>query len=212
MSDFSEQALLLHCPHCDPHSFALRHMLKETERFWIVGDVHPLCEGHILIMPKKHFSCVGAFDELTFSEFAELYQETMDFLRTTYGKASAFEHGKIGQTVFHSHVHFLPWEGEFIYIIPEGKQHMSSLAQLGDLRTVFAKDQLYLFLAIGDEQWLVNTTLGTPRFFRDRFAKVLGNPLRGDWKSMRENPVLMQEAESEIANLEKNWSAYQAKR
>ena len=62
------------CPHCNKDSPALKNLLKETENFRVVCDIHPLTEGHILIISKKHLSCVGDYPENIYQEFISLYK------------------------------------------------------------------------------------------------------------------------------------------
>lgn len=177
MVNFSKNDIRNNCPHCDPKSFALKYPLQETNNFWIVCDVHPLTKGHILIIPKKHLSCIGEFPQLIFDEFLQLYKKCSEFLFKTYGSISSFEHGKIGQTVFHSHVQMFPFNGSEGSIIPEGKSHISRIDSLEDLKTIYHKQGSYLFFSIGEKEWLVNIKIGKPGFFRDRFANALHQPV-----------------------------------
>lgn len=208
MKDFLEKTIIKNCPHCDPKSFALKHLLKETGRFWVVCDVHPLVKGHILIIPKKHLSCVGEYDKKSLDEFNELYSTFSNFIKNRYGSVSSFEHGKIGQTIFHSHVHLLPFEGTINEIIPEGRQYRNRINNISQLKGIFEKDGKYLFISIANQMWAIDPKLGEPRFFRDRFAKALGVSERGDWKKMHQNNRLMSQANADIKNLKCKWKKY----
>ena len=208
MVDFSEQKIKADRPHCDPNSFALKHPLKETSRFWVVCDVHPLTEGHLLIIPKTHLSCVGEYDQPSLAEFNQLYKTFCDFIKAQYGSVSSFEHDKIGQTVFHSHVHILPFSGQPGQIIPEGEKHLRSIETINELVNVYKQDGQYLFFSIGDQMWTVDHSIGGPRFFRDRFAKALGAPQRGNWKQMHDDSQIMSQASTDIANLETFWKKH----
>lgn len=195
------------CLHCNPVDSSLEYRLLETKSFRIVADVHPLTEGHVLIIPKSHLSCVGEFSSTIFNEFESLYKQFSIFLRATYGKISTFEHGKIGQTVFHAHMHLLPYSGSIEKIVP----NVTSLYSVNDIKETqkyFHKDGQYLFVSVNDQAWMVDASLGKPRFFRDRFAAVLGTPERGDWKAMHQNKALMKKASSEIARLVGKWKRY----
>lgn len=208
MNMYSEAKIRQNCPHCDPNSFALKHLLEETDNFRIVCDVHPLTKGHILIIPKKHLSCIGEYPPEIFKEFVNLYQKFSDFIKITYGAISSFEHGRIGQTVFHSHVQMFPFSGAWSDIIPEGKNNIRAIYDFKDLTSTFTKEGKYLFFSIEDDKWLVNTDLGTPGFFRNRFAKAMGNPLRGNWKKMSQDRELMKKAELDIKDLQNKWSSF----
>lgn len=199
------------CPHCDEASLALQHPLLVTDNFYVVCDIHPLTEGHILIIPKKHISCVGAFSPALFSEFTQLYSKFSQFILKSYGSVSTFEHGVIGQTVFHAHVHIMPFKGSFEAVVPEGKDKIKSVHNISELPEIFREDGKYLFFSIDDQMWVVDTSLGMPRFFRDRFAKVLGAPERGNWKSMHVDARLMEIAGREIEHVQTKWKTYNEK-
>ena len=76
---------------------------------------------------------------------------------------------------------------------------------MSELQSIFKQDGKYLFFSIGENYWIVDSNLGVPRFFRDRFAKALGEPERGNWKQMRTNKRVMSEANQEIKNLIERW-------
>src|SRR3989338_2433829 len=115
------------CHHCGADSPAFAHLLEETEHFRVICDIHPLCEGHILIVPKEHISCIGACDDAHRKEFLPLYNRCKTFVHDTYGSVSTFEHGIVGQTVFHAHVHLLPYADTPGKIVPEGTDHMTAV-------------------------------------------------------------------------------------
>ncbi len=205
MIGFSEKDITLSCPHCDTKSFALKFPLMETDTFWVICDVHPLTKGHLLIMPKEHFSCIGEYPAKLFEEFLEVYKKCSDFIYRTYGSVSSFEHGVIGQTVFHSHVQMFPYAGSQNDIVAEGPSLLTEIKSIRELQIIFKKEKMYLFFSIGKSMWVVDTTIGKPRFFRDRFAKALLRPERGNWKVMRNNISLMNQAHEEITDLIHKW-------
>ncbi len=209
MQDLSEENIRKNCPHCNAGHVALKFVLKETENFRVVCDYNPLTEGHILIIPKAHISCVGEMDDDHFFEFKELYNHFSEFLKKEYRSIATFEHGKVGQTVFHCHVHLLPFEGNHFQIIPEGESKLSIIGKIDKLREEYRSKGKYLFLSINDKMWLVDTGLGVPRFFRDRFSKALGNPKRGNWKNIQENAEMRKELEKEINSLMEKYKKYE---
>lgn len=189
---YSEDYLRAHCPFCDPQeSWAFDRKLEEFTHFHLICDVHPLMEGHLLLIPKRHVSCIGEYSAEEWEEFLILYESIKKWVETQYGSVATFEHGRIGQTVFHSHIHFLPFACQPGQIIPEGSQHLHSLSSLQDLVPLFQKEAKYLFFSIGADMWTVDPLLGAPRFFRDRFAAALGCPEKGNWKITRANPTLV---------------------
>lgn len=192
------------CPHCDKNHLALSHPLIQDENFWAVCDVHPLTEGHILIIPKAHITCIGALAAEDFERFVKLYEKVKDFLEANYGSYAVFEHGVVGQTVFHAHVHFLPFNGEVRDVVPE-KSALRSISDVAELKDIYKNKGKYLFLQLGEAMWSVDSEIGKPRFFRDRFATALGKPQRGDWKKAESDPKLMEEFEKDVERLEMKW-------
>ena len=175
-----------YCPHCDRNGWAFEFLLEEHHHFYLLVDCHPLVEGHLLLIPKRHTSSMAAYTAEEWKEFKTLYARASAWIKKEYGAVTTFEHGVIGQTVFHSHVHLIPFQGTPEQVIPEGK--FSPLQALEDLR------EPYLFFSLEDKMWTVDPALGVPRFFRDRFARLLNREERGNWKEMRQNPPVLEEA------------------
>ncbi len=179
------------CPHCNSTGWAFRYVLSKSRCFTVLCDVHPLVEGHLLIIPKRHTSCAGEYTKEEWNDFLPLYERMSNWVLQKFGSVATFEHGKIGQTVFHSHIHILPFPQKIEQIIPEGKEKLLPLNTVEELVDVFQQDGQYLYVSIGQEKWTVDPSLGVPRFFRDRFASSLGCPERADWKATAQNPQLM---------------------
>jgi len=127
------------------------------------------------------------------------------FVLDNFGSVSIFEHGKFGQTIFHLHVHYLPFKGRASDIVTEGGDKIFSIKSNENLQKFLQKDGGYLYLSIGNEKWIVTPSLTSPRFFRDRFAKVLHRSERGDWKKMRTNELLMKIVHNENLTTQKLW-------
>ena len=150
--ELSEEHIKKHCPHCDTSSEAYKYLLERTDNFSVVCDAHPITEGHILIIPKQHLSCVGEYPENLYKDFLILYKKVSEFLFKIYGSISSFEHGKFGQTVFHSHIHLIPFKGRVADIIPEGNDKLTVLNDLSEIRNIFKEYGGYLFLSIEDNK------------------------------------------------------------
>jgi diadenosine tetraphosphate (Ap4A) HIT family hydrolase/ADP-ribose pyrophosphatase YjhB (NUDIX family) len=181
-------------------------LLYESEFFGVVPDNHPLVEGHLLIIPKGHVSCVGAYTSQQRDEFLTVYEKAKEFVRRHYGSVATFEHGVFGQTINHSHVHVLPAKLKLNDVIPEGSHHCRKIKSTDILSTEFAAQGGYLYLSINDKQWLVDTGLAAQRFFRDRFARALGVEDCMDWKSAAQhNPELLRQFDDEKQRVAKTW-------
>ena len=96
------------CAFCQRSNFAT-NMLKETNAFFIVADHAPLVEGHILIIPKHHYTCYGVAPAELDDELLALKREVQDFFERYYAPAIFWEHGVFRQTVYHAHLHCFPF-------------------------------------------------------------------------------------------------------
>jgi diadenosine tetraphosphate (Ap4A) HIT family hydrolase len=207
--DFSEEAIKQHCPHCDPSSHAFEYPLEEpADNFYLLCDANCIVEGHTLIIPKEHLSGIGEFSSELLETFKPIHERMSKFVKDQYGSVAVFEHGKFGQTVFHSHIHYLPFAGKPEDIVPEGADKLRPLAKLEDLKDLYDRDGGYLFFSIGDDMWTVDPSLAAPRFFRDRFATALGVPERGNWKAMRESEETMQGVTDRCHATQQKWKSY----
>jgi diadenosine tetraphosphate (Ap4A) HIT family hydrolase len=83
-------------------------IIDETKNFYILHDGFPLIEGHLLLIPKKHCSCYLTMDLSLRQECSLLKNQIVRFLSQVYTAPVIFEHGEVGQTVEHMHLHFLP--------------------------------------------------------------------------------------------------------
>jgi len=192
------------CAHC-PGGIGLQFPLYSDDLFLTVCDVHPLTEGHILLITKKHVLAMGALSNSAFARYQKLYKKIKTFIMNNYGQVGIFEHGVSGQTVPHAHTHFLPFNHSTEEIIPD--QHaLRPVANLSEIRNEFLKNKEYLFLENRDRMWLVKTKLSYPRFFREIFAKLLKADSRADWKKAEDNKKLMEKFSADIFALKNKWS------
>ncbi len=83
--------------------------LTETPSFYAAGDHAPLLGGHILIIPKAHYACYGALPPTLDNEFLALKETIRRFLSEVYRAPTFFEHGVFRQTVYHAHLHAMPF-------------------------------------------------------------------------------------------------------
>lgn len=193
----------INCRHCIGGA-QTKNPLLDSENFWIVCDFHPLARGHILIIPKEHISCFGALSEKIFLEFENLYKKVKDFINNNYGLIAVFEHGIVGQTVFHAHMHFLSFSGNIEDIIAEINS-IQKINSLSKIRTEFKKTGKYLFVEIANKKYLIDIKLAHIGFFREKFAIALNTKKRADWKMARNDEKLMKDFKNDVSDLRKKW-------
>ncbi|TMC46480.1 MAG: HIT family protein [Chloroflexi bacterium] len=81
-------------------------------------DLHPITEGHTLIVPRKHAASIGEVDEVSAVAMWSLARRVAAALRSSGLRCEALnfflaDGAAAGQDVFHSHLHVIPrWEGD----------------------------------------------------------------------------------------------------
>lgn len=94
---------------CNPRA----RVLFRSDDFVLVPSLGQLAEGHLLLLPIKHWTAVGDLDDRLLVDFAGLYGAVLEILRREYGPCVAFEHGVRsggagGCGISHAHLHFVP--------------------------------------------------------------------------------------------------------
>ncbi|HVD31766.1 MAG TPA: HIT family protein [Methylomirabilota bacterium] len=81
-------------------------------------DLHPINEGHTLVVPRKHFTSIGDVDEVAAVAMWSLARRVAAGLRVSGLRCEAInlflaDGAAAGQEVFHSHLHVIPrWQGD----------------------------------------------------------------------------------------------------
>lgn len=130
------------CAFCQRSEIA--DILKETANFLIIADHAPLVEGHLLILPKRHFTCYGDVPAELDAELFALKAEVRQFLARFYAPVVYWEHGIFRQTVFHAHLHCFPF-GETGYDLSEGL-HSALVHSQEDIRAWYTTRGQYFYL------------------------------------------------------------------
>lgn len=107
MADIAVPAPHSGCPFCQPRELEL--ILAETPSFYLLADHAPFVGGHMLIVPRAHFACYGAVPSTLDAELLELKESVRSFLSEVYRAPTFFEHGVFRQTVYHAHLHAMPF-------------------------------------------------------------------------------------------------------
>ncbi len=122
----------------------ISYILKETPNFLLAADHAPLVEGHILIIPKKHFTCYGEVPPSLDEELISMKGEVQSFFTQHYAPAVFWEHGIFKQTVFHAHLHCFPWKSSG-YDLTENL-HNSIVSSQDDIRQWFLVKGHYFYM------------------------------------------------------------------
>ena len=133
------------CPFCQRRDLELT--LTETPSFYLLADHAPLVAGHLLIVPRAHYACYGAVPARLDAELLALKETTRRFLSEVYHTPTFFEHGIFRQTVYHAHLHAMPF-GPVAWDLLEMAASVGGAAyhSQDDLRAWYAERGQYFYL------------------------------------------------------------------
>src|SRR5205814_9822122 len=80
------------CAFCQRSDIAA-NILKETTAVLVVADHAPLVEGHILIIPKRHYACYGEVPAVLDAELLAFKREVQEFFAQYYAPAVLWQRG-----------------------------------------------------------------------------------------------------------------------
>ena len=97
----------INCPFCENLDIII-----ENEYWFSVYDKYPVNQGHILIIPKRHYSNYFESNQEELDSFNDILFKVKEFLDKEF-KPNGFNVGfnvnkEGGQTVFHTHIHVIP--------------------------------------------------------------------------------------------------------
>ena len=187
------------CPFCARQN--LQYMLTESQSFFLLADHAPLIEGHILLVPKGHYSCYGTVPPALEPEFLQMKALAAEFLRQTYRAPIFFEHGIFRQTVFHAHLHCFPFGSLELDL---AAHHPTPAPHLADVRAWYVEKGQYFYF----EQRMGEGQLFLPE--EVRYFSVLGAlrqqaATHGAWSPPAER---RENGRPKIASLVQKWQAF----
>ena len=87
-----------------------RMTIYEDESLVLIMDKFPICDGHALVIPKKHFEDIYEVDEKTLShrfEVAKKYAKVLMNVTNEKGCTFSINYGD-KQEIKHLHLHIMP--------------------------------------------------------------------------------------------------------
>jgi diadenosine tetraphosphate (Ap4A) HIT family hydrolase len=95
------------CPFCDPDE-----VIVENDLALAIYDRYPVAHGHILVIPKRHFSDIFEATPEELRALAGLTRRVREFVENEYapdGYNIGINRGRTaGQSIMHVHIHFIP--------------------------------------------------------------------------------------------------------
>jgi len=91
------------------------NILLESKNFYVATDDYPVCEGHVLIIPREHKFSYSIIDKNLETELDAIIKTLSEVFETQ--QFGLFEHGSnmvdqkqkaCGNSIYHAHMHFIP--------------------------------------------------------------------------------------------------------
>ena len=177
------------CNFCDYSVHERRNqIIAQTDDFYCVPSIGQICEGgHLMIIPKKHVSCLGAMEESSFVEFERFVDRIKKAVTDIYQKPIMFEHGIVGQPTRHAHLQMLPISTSLDECITWDFDKKMQLNSIRELAQIYKSGGQYLFSQ--NSQGVMHAYTGEQfsQNLRKVVADAVGKSERGDWKTLRAN-------------------------
>ncbi len=194
------------CPFCQISDTA-PSVMKQTPNFRLVADHAPLLAGHILIIPRQHYTCYGAVPAEFDEELVSLKHEVLRFFQRYYAHPAYWEHGIFHQSVFHAHLHCFPI-GPTIYPVEKVEQGQIVSSQ-DDIRRWYNQNGQYFYLE--DERLAClfppNADVYTDIVKNVLWSGVSTHSIFTRWRTAQERLI---DGEPLIASLLQYWQEFQA--
>lgn len=112
-------------------------IVNESKNFLAFLDINPRTKGHVLIIPKKHYTNLTDFPSSLGKELIEFSKETSVKVLKAVKTADfnfSINNGKLsGQEVFHAHFHIIPrFENDKLANWPKSPSSNELLKKLAD--------------------------------------------------------------------------------
>lgn len=178
------------CVFCDKAQFEER-LAGESERFWIIATLGQISNGgYLLLVPKRHVLCVGAMETSELKELEAMREKIHEAVLQEYGipPKIVFEHGIVGQTIKHAHLHLIPEAASITERIRKDFPHneIAVICSWDELKNLYAEKQKpYLLWRDSDGGARVCWNPEAPlQYLRAIVAEVVGRPERANWRAM----------------------------
>ncbi|MCX8009434.1 MAG: HIT domain-containing protein [Patescibacteria group bacterium] len=132
------------CVFCSIPERFHEQILMDSKYFYLLHDGYPIARPHLLLIPKIHVSCFGNLDR----ERLTIVDRFLSVLFDHWKSGVFFEHGGIGQTVFHAHLHLLQHDVDWSKLI-ERIPH-SQVQKFMSMETISGQSEYLLMGKVGE--------------------------------------------------------------
>lgn len=153
---------------------SVERKIYENENFYVTVSIGAIVEGHLLIIPKKHYLSMGELPQKLMCELKDLMDSISGILTKDYNMGvMAFEHGTgrnsdlSAASVIHAHMHLLPIPNTLLDVIEQYGCEIEQLDNISDLSQYAQRGESYLFyMDIDKKMYCIENSSLPSQFFR----------------------------------------------
>jgi len=175
-------------------------VLEETSHYKILAEKYPIIEGTVLITTREHLPCHAVGVELYKDELELVKIKVANILKTKYNsKLIFFEHGIVGQTIPHAHLHSIPTPISVIKKAIVDNPHLKTIS-LKELPTLYKNKHSYYLIEENNHIYAGEPTIIKPGYFRELIANAVGDLSLSNWKTFSDTKLL-----NSVYQLKSSW-------
>lgn len=166
-------------------------IIAETEEYYIAATLGQISDGgYILVIPKAHIPCIGQLTEPGLSCLEPLITRLSKAIATEYScTPMLFEHGIVGQTIKHAHIHLVPVNHSFTLKIYRDfpNSRIDAVRTWKELVNMHYDDPRPYLLWREQPSMMLNLCHNPPapaQYLRIILAEIAGRPERANWRNM----------------------------
>jgi diadenosine tetraphosphate (Ap4A) HIT family hydrolase len=179
-------------------------VLLESDNWVVVPTLGPLVPGHIMLVPRRHFSSALACPEPLLGECEDVIDRCVARLRDLYRQPVVmFEHGaglgaprSCGACIEHAHLHLLPGPTSFVTTVTSAEPNWISAHTLNELRAELGMSAYMLAGKLDPPDRILFARKPDKKvasqFLRKVFAGTVGNSTTWDWRRFPQPTTLLQ--------------------
>lgn len=159
---------------------------------YVIPDIAPLMEGHLLLVTEPHFVCLGASPESILKDVRADQTRIKKLFRQAYGQELMFlEHGPVrpgtaGACINHAHLHCLPAS----LAIKEELERLVGppiKASFETLQDLYSNGQSYLYVEEEELGWAFPVSVVPSQLLRKITMLLLGKK-NWQWQTIYSTP------------------------
>lgn len=178
------------CVFCDADMFSPR-LIGEDDYTNFIATLGQISNGgYTLIVPKRHVACIGELSEDKARLMDYHVERFQSLISRKYGLAPVvFEHGIVGQTIKHAHIHLVPAACDLTDRIVEDFPNCRGglVASFAHLRVLYEEYKEPYLIWKNPAEAVYHIVWNPPapaQYLRTILAVTMGCPERANWRGM----------------------------